>query len=254
MTQSQYQHPSRSDRLRKRRSEEPAADATQYRSIVGALQYLTHTRPDIAFAVGVLGRYGQDPAARHWSLCKRLLRYLQGTKGLGLRYGEKGDNRILGYSDADWGGDTDDRKSTSGFAFFVNGALVSSKSKKQQTVALSTAEAEYLALSMAVQEAIWLQSLLHELGVHKVKSSALIMQDNQSTVAIATNPEAYDRTKRIDIRHHFVRDCVDSGLIQLQYCPSKQMVADILTKPLTQVRFEELRAKLGVCSNESAHK
>ena len=127
----------------------------------------------------------------------------------------------------------------------LNGGIVSSKSKKQQTVALSTAEAEYVALSAAIQEAMWLRSLLQELGVPQ-NEATIVMQDNQSTMAIATNPEAHERTKHIDIRHHFVRDTIESGAIELQYCPTQDMIADIFTKALDKGRFEELRTKLGV--------
>ena len=205
---------------------------------------MVHSRPDIALAVGVLGRYTQDPAERHWIMCKRVLRYIQGTKHYGLEFQGSGDNQIVGYSDADWAGDIADRKSTSGYAFFVNGSLVSSRSRKQQTVALSSAEAEYVALSSAVQEAMWLQRVLEEVGVRQHKP-VLIKEDNQSAIAIATNPESHDKTKHIDIRHHFVRDLVEKGAIRLEYCPSVDMVADIFR---IAFRAAAIRGRQARCS------
>jgi hypothetical protein len=140
-----------------------------------------------------------------------------------------------------------DRKSTSGYAFFLNGAPISSASRKQQTVALSTAEAEYVALAAATQEALWLRALLEELGLHQ-EQPTLLLQDNQSAIAIAKNPEFHARTKHIDIRHHFVRDAVEDKMIHLKFCPTEEMVADALTKPLPKTSFQELRARLGVHS------
>jgi hypothetical protein len=178
-------------------------------------------------------------------MCKRVLRYIKGTHQYGLQFKEGGDDKIIGFCDADWAGDQGDRKSTSGYAFFINGSLVSSRSRKQQTVALSSAEAEYVALSAAVQEAIWLRSVLEEIGVPQT-GPILILEDNQSAIAIANNPESHDKTKHIAIRHHYVRDSVEAGDVKLEYCPTEKMVADILTKPLGQDRFEKLRGKLGV--------
>jgi hypothetical protein len=231
----------------RRQPNEQQAEATTYRSVVGGLQYLCHTRPDIQFAVGVVSRFVSDPSVLHWQAVKRILRYIQGTQEWGLRFSREGSGVVSGYSDADWAGDLSDRKSTSGYAFFFNGALVSAASRKQTTVALSTAEAEYVALAAATQEALWLRSLLGELGFAQEKPT-LVLQDNQSAMAIAKNPEMHARTKHIDIRHHFVRDCVENKQIYLEFCPSEKMVADILTKPLTKAVFQELREQLGVCS------
>jgi hypothetical protein len=186
-------------------------------------------------------------------MCKRVLRYVQGTKNYGLEFKDGGNNQLFGYSDADWAGDKGDRKSTSGYAFFLNGSLVSARSRKQQTVALSTAEAEYVALSAAVQEAMWLRCVLKDIGIPQA-APILILEDNQSAISIANNPASHDKTKHIAIRHHFVRDSVEAGEVQLQYCPTNEMVADILTKPLAHDRFEQLRDKLSVvdCSQATA--
>ena len=133
----------------------------------------------------------------------------------------------------------------------MNGGLVSSKSKKQAVVALSTAEAEYVALSSAVQEAMWLRSLLKEIGAAQSQPT-VIMQDNQSTIAISNNPQFHERTKHIDIRHHYLRDRIEAGDVALQYCPSERMVADIFTKALDKGKFEELRHKLSVQDSSAA--
>jgi len=192
---------------------------------VGGLQYLCNTRPDIQYAVGVVSRFVSDPSATHWRAVKRILR---------------------GLCDADWAGDKQDRKSTSGYTFFIGGNPVSSSSRKQQTVSLSSGEAEYIALSAATQEAMWIRSMLTELGF-KPKEASKIWLDNQSALAVAKNPELHSRTKHIDIRHHFIRDCVENDVIEVHYCPTKQMIADILTKALPKHQFQELRAQLGVC-------
>jgi len=176
----------------------------------------------------------------------RILRYIQGTVGYGLKYSTGGSITLTGLCDADWAGDKQNRKSTSGYTFFIGGNPVSSSSRKQQTVSLSSVEAEYIALSAATQEAMWLRSMLTELGF-KPKEASKIWLDNQSAIAVAKNPELHSRTKHIDIRHHFIRDCVENGMIQVHYCPTKEMIADILTKALPKHQFQALRAQLGVC-------
>ena len=218
----------------------------QYQAIVGSLLYLsTRTRPDIAYAVGRVARFCAEPTQRHWVVVKRILRYLKGTNNHGLSY--KGDNEgeITGYSDADWGGDTGDKKSTSGYVFVQAGAAVSWKSRKQTCVALSTAEAEYVALSAAVQESLWLQQLMSDILNKSVRLMTL-QEDNKSTIALAKNQHTHGRTKHIDIKYHFIRDMVESGRIKLQYCPSESMIADIFTKGLSIKQFENLRRLSGV--------
>ena len=165
----------------------------------------------------------------------------------GLLY--SGDSDVLAYSDADWAGDVDDRKSTSGYMFQIAGGPVSWKSRKQDTVALSTAEAEYVALSSAVQECIWLQRLLCELG-KPLGGPTAILEDNQSSIAMARNPQFHGRAKHIDIKHHFVRERVSDGSIELKYCPTNEMVADILTKGLAHQQFSFLREIAGVVAQK----
>ncbi|KAG6590645.1 RxLR effector candidate protein [Phytophthora cinnamomi] len=153
---------------------------------------------------------------------------------------------VAGYSDADWAGDIESRRSTSGYAFMMNGGCISWRSKKQRTVALSSTEAEYMALSEATQEAVWLKVFLRELGEMASDEAIKIYEDNQGSIALAKNPEFHKRTKHIDIRYHFVREKVEDGQVVLEYCSTKDMLADIMTKAITSVQFEVLRHKLGI--------
>lgn len=224
---------------------EGEADKKMYQAAVGSLLFLsTKTRPDLAYAVGNVARFCSNPTKAHWSAVKRIMRYIKGTQQLGLLY-ERKASECIGYSDADWGGSIEDRKSTSGYTFQWSGATISWSSKKQSCVALSTAEAEYVALSAAVQEALWIRQLLSDLmtgGVNQIQ----MMEDNQSAICMATNPRFHGRTKHIDLKYHFVRDHVKKGDVVINYCPTEDMVADILTKSLPAPRFQNLRRLLGV--------
>ena len=220
---------------------------TEYQSAVGSLMYLAvSTRPDIAFAVNSLARFNSSPQKEHWTALKRVLRYLKGTLNHGIFYKQDGLNKCIGYSDADWAGDISDRKSTSGYVFMLSGGAISWSSRKQKCVALSTAEAEYVALSSAVQECIWLRQLEAELG-NATEGLSLILEDNQSAIAMAKNPQYHGRAKHIDIRHHFVREQVALGNIELQYCSTTDMTADMLTKGLNREQFCKLRKETGIC-------
>lgn len=217
-----------------------------YQSMVGSLLYAAMaTRPDIAQSVGVVSKFNQNPTTEHLTAVKRIFRYLKGTADLALVYKKSDSGTLIGYSDADWAGDLDDRHSTTGNIFMLGGAAISWLSKKQATVALSTAEAEYVALSCAAQETIWLRKLLMDIRATP-DGPTVIMEDNQGAIAIAQNPVGHARTKHIDIRYHYVRECIQSGNICLQYCPTGEMKADILTKPLPRVKFEKFRAGIGL--------
>ena len=221
-------------------------NSQQYQSMVGSLLYAAMaTRPDIAQAVGVVSKFSAKPTEAHLTAVKRIFRYLKGTTNLALRYSKGENGTLTGYSDADWAGDRDDRHSTTGHVFLMSGGAVSWLSKKQTTVALSTAEAEYIALCSATQETVWLRRLLMDLNLNPCNATTL-MEDNQSAIAIARNPVAHTRTKHIDIRYHYVREAVQEGTIDICYCPSADMIADILTKPLSRERFEKLRLQMGM--------
>lgn len=234
-------------KLTKRTEEEEPAVQAQYQAAVGCLLYLsTKTRPDVAFAVGNVARFCSDPSQTHWSAVKRILRYLQGTIELGILYQQE-VQPCIGFSDADWGGSLDDRKSTSGYLFMWNKGAVSWRSQKQKCVALSTAESEYVALASAAQEAIWMAQLIGDMTAEGAREME-ILEDNQSAIEMSSNPKYHGRTKHIDIRHHFIRDQVEQGNVRLTYCPTKEMVADLLTKSIPADQFKSLRRRMGVRS------
>ena len=217
-----------------------------YQAVVGSLLYLSNkTRPDIAYAVSSVARYSSKPTRDHWTAVKRILRYLKGTHDYGLLYQKKASVELLGYSDADWAGDVGDRKSTSGYVFFLGGAAVSWKSCKQTSVALFTAEAEYIALSGAFQEAMWFQQLIADVLNKRVQETT-IFEDNQSTICLAKNQHVHGRTKHVDIKYHFIRDLVEAKRVKLVYCASENMIADMLTKGLPIKQFEKLRELAGI--------
>ena len=206
---------------------------------------LVSTRPDISYAVSSLARFSSKPTKEHWTVLKRLLRYLKGTTKYGILYTTEGESKCIGFSDADWAGDTNDCKSTSGYVFMLSGGAVSWSSKKQKCIALSTAEAEYIALSSAAQESIWLRQLMTELGTPP-EAPTMIFEDNQSTIAMTKNPQFHGRAKHIDIKHHFIREQVSQGTVELQYCPMTEMTVDILTKGLNRESFVKFCNKSGL--------
>ena len=234
-------------KLSKKTESEDEFDKAKYQSAVGSLLYLsTRSRPDIAFAVGNAARYCSQPTQSHWSAVKRILRYLKGTMNLGLLY-KPDDTTLVGYSDADWAGDTNDRKSTSGYVFMLSGAAISWRSKKQTSVALSTAEAEYMALSSATQEAMWLRQLFSNLMDNfKLSEPTTIYEDNQSTICMSKNSQSHGRSKHVDIKYHFVREQVERETIKVTYCKTEEMTADIFTKSILNYQFKRLRTQLGM--------
>ena len=233
-------------KLQKENGVSRPVDTTSYQSIFGSLLYAAiTTRRDIAQAVGVVSKFCANPTQSHLTAAKRILRYLKGAGYFGLSYEKCADGNLIGYSDADWAGDVDDRHSTSGSVFLLAKGAVSWLSKKQATVALSTTEAEYVALSTATQEAIWLRRLFTDVG-EPLEEPIVINEDNQGAIAMAKNPVGHARTKHIDIRYHFVREGMQNGTIILKYVATSEMIADILTKPLPKHPFEKLVIELGM--------
>ena len=215
-------------------------DASKYRSLVGSLRYLTCTRPDISLSVGIVSRFMEEPVYSHWKALKRILRYIQGTVSLGLFYSNMEDYKLIGYSDSDWCGDLDDRKSTSGYVFFMGNTAFAWLSKKQPIVTLLTCEAKYVAASWCVCHAIWLRNLLGELEQQQLGATE-IRVDNKSAIELAKNPVNHERSKHIDIRFHFIRDHVKEGSVKLVHVASRDQVADIFTKPLPMVLFDNYK-------------
>ena len=221
-----------------------AVDITKYRGMIGSLLYLTASRPDIMYSVCLCARYQSNPKESHLNAVKRIFRYLSGTKNLGLWYPKGTHIDLFSYTDADWAGCTIDRKSTSGTCHFLGFALVSWFSKKQNSVALSTAEAEYISAASCCAQVLWMKQTLLDLGLSY--DHVPIMCDNTSAINLSKNPVLHSRTKHIEIRHHFLRDHVQKGDITLEFISTNNQIADILTKPLALERFASLRRGLGL--------
>ncbi|XP_075075263.1 uncharacterized protein LOC142162667 [Nicotiana tabacum] len=222
----------------------PLKDPGRYRRLVGKLNYLTITRPDISFAVSVVSQFLQSPCDSHWDAAIRILRYVKGSPGQGLLYENKGHADIVGYSDADWAGSPSDRRSTSGYCILIGGNLISWKSKKQDVVARSSVEAEYRAMALATCELIWLRQLLQELKIGRDEPMKLIC-DNQAALYIASNPVFHERSKHIEVDCHFIRQKIESGCIVTSFVNSKDQLADVLTKSLRGSRIGDICSKLG---------
>jgi hypothetical protein len=221
-----------------------------YKATVGSLMYaMVGTRIDLAFPVSMVSQFMSKAGPSHWMAVKRIMRYLKGTLDLKLCLGGK-DISLRGFCDADWGGDTNERRSTTGYAFFVGVGAISWNCKRQPTIALSTTEAEYMATSQCTKEAIWLRKLLADVGFVQ-EGATSVMCDNQGCIALAKNPTHHSRTKHIDIQHHFIRERLESGEICLKYCPTQEMVADVLTKALAKERHQKLTRSMGLRSFDS---
>jgi len=226
------------------KEEEAEMKSIPFREAVGSLMHvMVMTRPDIAFAVGQVAQFAQNPGQQHWRAVKRILAYLRKTYDFGLHFG--GDLRpLIGFCDSDYAGDLQTRRSTSGFVFLYLGGPVSWASRRQACVALSTTEAEFVAAAEATKEAVWLQQLLSELGINH--RSTLLHCDNQSAIALVKNPAFHQRTKHIDVRLFFIRDAQESGKVDVTYVSTDQQLADIFTKALAVPRFEKLRSALSI--------
>jgi hypothetical protein len=211
------------------------ANMTLYQEIIGSLNHLAvYSRPDISNAVSQLSQFMQNPTETHMKSARYVLRYLKGTQNLSITYGRSSSFRIHGFSDANWGGDKNDRKSTTGYLFMVNSGAVSWTSHKQSTVAISTMEAEYMALSDATREAIARSQLFNELYMQL--PSPTVLSDNQGALDISEDPTNYQRAKHIDIRYHFIRHAINNGEVSVDYIPSAENPADILTKALGKIK------------------
>jgi hypothetical protein len=231
-------------------------DATQYRRLVGSLRYLAHTRPGLAFSVSYISRFMQRPTTEHQQAVKRIIHYVAGTLDHGLYYPRcPGEAHIVRYSNSDHAGDIDTSKSTSGILFFFGKCLVSWQSVKQQVVALSSCEAEYIAVFTSSTQVFWLVRLLSDL-LDRDTGAVELRLDSKSALALAKNPIFHERCKHIRVRHHFIRGCLEEGSIEAGYINTKDQLVDLLTKPLGRIRFLELCSKTRMVqiSHKTTHK
>jgi len=207
-----------------------------YLSAVGSLMYaMVCTRPDIAHAVGTVSRFLSNPGKEHWNAVKWILRYLCGTTSLKLCFG--GDKpTLVGYTDSDMAGDVDSRKSTSGYLIKFAGGVVAWQSRLQRCVALSTTEAEFIAITEACKELIWFKKFLQELGF--VQDKYILFCDSQSAIHLSKNPTFHNRSKHIDMRYHWILDALDVGLLELSKVHTDDNGADMMTKTLPRWKFE----------------
>lgn len=227
-------------------SENESCSKMPYRELVGSLMYIAMgTRPDIAHVVSCLSCFNDCYQQAHWVAAKRVLRYLKGTLNYGILYNSSRDKPLVGYVDADWGNCPDDRRSYTGYAFMLASGVISWESRKQRTVALSSTEAEYMGITDAVKEAVYLRRFLKELGFDSL-TNVTILCDNIGAQKLASNPVFHSRTKHIDIRHHYVREVLSAGLVNLEYTPTEDMAADVLTKGLPRVKHLRCSQTLGI--------
>ena len=217
-----------------------------YREAIGSLMYAAiGTRPDITYAVTALSQYLQNPGRAHWEQAKRVIRYLKGTRDLELKLGPSGG--VEGFTDANWGNDTDDRHSICGYVFTLNGGAISWSSKKQSVVALSSTEAEYIGITHAAKEASWVRHLLSELYSPLVlKYPIMLYCDNKSAIELVKNATFHSRTKHIAIRYHYIREAYNDGTIILSHRGTDDMPADIFTKPLVRIKLNKFSQLVGL--------
>ncbi|GKV50593.1 hypothetical protein SLEP1_g57296 [Rubroshorea leprosula] len=228
-----------------------SVDSKLYKQIVGSLMYLTATRPDIMHGVSLISRYMEHPKELRLQTAKRMLRYLCGTADFGLFYKKGDQTHLAGFTDSDYAGDLDDRKSTSGFVFMLGSGAISWSSKKQPIVTFSTTKAEYVAATSCACQAIWLRRIMEELELNQHEATSIYC-DNSSAIKLSKNPVLHGRSKHIHVRYHFLRNLVEDGTIELIYCRTEDQVADIFTKPLKVAAFSKLRELLGVCSMQNS--
>jgi hypothetical protein len=218
---------------------------TPYAECVGALLYIASvSRPDLSLAVSVLARHMSNPCERHWTLLKGVLRYLAGTKELGITYGTSA-KQLEVWTDADYAACKDTRRSRGGYLFNLYGGAISWSSKLQSVVATSSAESEYIAAAHCAREAVWLRRVCAFLNI-KHKGPLTVNADNKAAIFMATNSADTSRTKHIDVANHYVRNVAQRGIIKLEYINTANNAADIFTKPLPEAKFNKFRDIIGM--------
>ena len=221
-------------------------DSTFYKKIVGSLMYLTATQSDVMFVVSLISRFMDCPTELHLQLAKRLLRYLKGTIDFGVFYKKEGNEELIGYTDSDYARDLDDRKSTSSYVFMLGLGALSWSSNKQPMVSLSTTEAEFIATTSCVCQAIWLRRILEGFS-HAQHDSTTVYCDNSSTFKLSKNLVMHGRCKHIDVCFHFLRELTKDEIVKMVHCHMREQVANIMTKPLKLDAFLKILDLLGVC-------
>ena len=228
----------------------PPVDATLYRMLVGKLLFLTKTRPDLTHAVSVVSRFMQKPQEAHLQAAKHILRYVRRHPALGLFFKQGEENHLCGYTDVDYGQDIDDRISVGAYIFYLGNSPISWNSKKQSSTSRSSCESEYRALAQCSCEAVWIRRLLEELRFLDEKPTYLYC-DNQSSIKLSYNPVFHERSKHFEIDYHFTRKKVEDNTIKVEFISSQEQPADILTKPMGKIKFENCRNKLHLRSQPS---
>ena len=231
-------------------ADEDDVDPTQYRRLIGSLRYLCHTRPDLAYSVGMVSRFMQKPKVSHLAAVKRILRYLKGTFDYGILFPavDKGKEcKLVGYTDSSWCSDAEDRKSTAGYVFMLGGATIAWSSRKEPVVALSSCEAEYIAASLCACQATWMVNLVEEI-TGKNHGAITMKIDSMSAINLAKNPIAHGRSKHIEMRFHYLREQVADGKMNLEHCRTENQIADIMTKGVQVEVFRKLRAMMNIDS------
>ena len=225
--------------------EEKRINENNYRRSIGCLRYLLHTRPNFSFDVGILSRYMQEPRESHGAVLNGLLRYLRGTMSYGLPYEHSTGESLVGYSDSSQNDDEDDGRRTTFHVFYFEKCPTTWCSTKQEIVALSSCEAEFMAATESAKQAIWLQELIAEVVGSECKK-VTVWIDNKSAIALTKNPVFHRRSKHIHRRFHFIHECVENEQMEVEHVSGSEQKANILTKPLGRLKFKEMRSLIGV--------
>ena len=223
-----------------------SVDSSLFRNMIGSLFYLTSSRLDISYSVGMCARYLANPKKFHMIALRRVIKYVKTTSDFGVWYNKDIDDVLAGYFVVDWAGNADDKKNTLEGCFYVGNNLVSWMSKRQNSISLSTAEAEYIATGSCCTQLLWMQKLLHDYGI--CQEHLTIYSDNTSAINISKSPVQHSRTKHIEIRHHLIWELVEDGTLTLEFIHTDDQEADLFTKPLDSKQFKFLRQNIGVIS------
>ncbi|XP_032794774.1 secreted RxLR effector protein 161-like [Daphnia magna] len=219
-----------------------------YREAVGSLMFTSIcTRPDISFAVNQVAQFSKNPNQIHWEAARRIIVYFIGSADQGINYTGNGESILTAYTDVDFTGDVNGRRSTMGNIFLINGGAVALSSQRQKCVALSTTETEYVAANMATEEIAWLRSLLKDIGCKQDRPTRLLC-DNQSTIRLMRNPEFHQHTKHIDVKYHYIRNMQEEGAVNVTYVKTTSHLANGLTKTPNEQKISKFKFDMSMCS------